>query len=52
VKGGVNVANKDQKKVVVKKPYQKPAIYPVGAFSKQTLGSKFEDTADMKNYYN
>jgi hypothetical protein len=34
-----------------KKPYQKPVIYPVGSFVKQTLGSKFEDTADLKNYY-
>jgi hypothetical protein len=35
----------------MKKPYQKPVIYPVGSFVKQTLGSRFKDTADLKNYY-
>jgi hypothetical protein len=35
----------------IKKPYQKPVIYSIGSFVKQTLGSKFEDTADLRNYY-
>jgi hypothetical protein len=34
-----------------KKVYQAPAIYTLRSFVKRTLGNKFNDTADLKNYY-
>ena len=36
----------------VKKVYQSPKVFELGTFKKSTLGSKFDDTADLKNYYN
>ncbi|MBH8605595.1 lasso RiPP family leader peptide-containing protein [Thermoactinomyces sp. CICC 10522] len=31
--------------------YQAPEFVFIGSFEEITLGSKFEDTADLKNYY-
>ncbi|SHE79868.1 hypothetical protein SAMN05444392_103194 [Seinonella peptonophila] len=39
-------------KKTTKKVYQSPKLFVLGSFVKSTLGSKFEDTADLKQYYN
>ncbi|WP_194830717.1 hypothetical protein [Laceyella tengchongensis] len=33
------------------KGYEPPALYPLGDVVSNTLGSKFNDTADLKSYY-
>lgn len=37
---------------LIKKVYQTPKIYQIGTFKESTLGHNFEDTADLKNFYN
>lgn len=32
--------------------YQAPEFVLIGSFEEITLGSKFDDTADQKSYYN
>ncbi|HWO76252.1 MAG TPA: hypothetical protein VNM69_10210 [Bacillus sp. (in: firmicutes)] len=34
-----------------RKGYEPPTLYPLGDLVSNTLGSKFNDTADLKNYY-